>query len=90
MAFREVLGSPISEPPFFEHVTEAGLTPFLAMPVVLVPWSQGVHVSQGLRHFVSMKALSPAIPDDEPTALAERSDRLGNVQVELTKYEATP
>jgi hypothetical protein len=37
-----------------------------------------------------VNALSPDIPADEPTALAEQWDRLGDVEGELNKYEATP
>ena len=37
-----------------------------------------------------MNAASPDIPDDEPTAFAERSDWLGDVQSELNEYEETP
>jgi hypothetical protein len=37
-----------------------------------------------------MNALSPDVLDDEPSALALRSGRLGDVKVELNKYEALP
>ena len=37
-----------------------------------------------------MNAASPDIPDDEPTAFAERSDWPRDVQSELNKYEEAP